>query len=403
MLLSSLQPMARRKVGCSDRTTRAHERVGRSDVGIRSMTKRTRRNHSVFLVSSLLLMLFADEGSAVITSAIPSQWFPPDARSQGLGRAYTAIAEGPAAVWWNPGGLALIDGLYGTPYSRFPVQPRSDGYDIHSYELSGGRDGLGFGAHLQRMKYENWIFTDESGSAIGRFQPYEYVGILGGGIDLNQRVLHASPALALGIGAGLKIFHTKLAPANLALNHRDWKGTSWDLDLGGLAAYKIPLDAPKPRGRGRDAFLEFRGGFTMHNALATNISYLDGEQDDSLGRELRTGAAVRAGIIDLPPLSYLLEATVSAERNWELDPVSGKPGDFYGVEMTLLGLVSLRHGWIRDDEGQTHDTITGYGAGCDVAMDEHRRLGFRYDFASVPSPNRFWETDARTISFWMSW
>lgn len=53
MLLSSLQPMARRKVFCSDRTTQAHERVVRSDVGIRSMTKRTRRNHSVFLVSSL--------------------------------------------------------------------------------------------------------------------------------------------------------------------------------------------------------------------------------------------------------------------------------------------------------------------------------------------------------------
>ena len=289
------------------------------------------------------------------------------------------------------------------PYSKFPVRPARDAYDIHSFELSGGRDGLGFGAHLQRMKYEDWIFTDESGSAIGRFQPYEYVGILGGGIDLNQRVLHGSPALALGIGAGLKIFHTKLAPANLALNHRDWKGTSWDLDLGGLAAYKIPLDAPRLGGRGRDPFLELRGGFTLHNAFARNISFLDGDQDDPLGREFRTGAAVRAGIIDLPPLSYLLEGTLSVERNWELDPSSGKPGNFYGIEMTLLGLISVRHGWIRDDEGQTHDTITGYGAGCDIAVDEHRHIGFRYDFASVPSANRFWETDARTISLWMTW
>lgn len=360
-------------------------------------------NPVVAFATVFLLTISANEASAVLTSAIPSQWFPPDARSQGLGRAYTAIAEGPATVWWNPGGLALNDGMYGTPYSNFPLRPSNDGFEIHSFELSGGRDGLGFGAHLHRMKHEEETFPNAMGVPIGRFQAYEYVGILGGGIDLNQRVLHGSPALALGMGAGLKIFHTKLAPANLALNHRDWQGTSWDLDLGGLAAYKIPLDAPKPRGRGRDAFLEFRGGFTLHNALARNISYLDGEQDDPLGRELRTGAAVRAGIIDVPPLSYLLEATISTERNWELDPDSGKPGNFYGVEMTLLGLISARRGWIRDDQGQTHDTIVGYGAGCDVALDEHRRFGFRYDFASVPSANRFWETDARTITLWMTW
>jgi len=355
------------------------------------------------LLSALLPALLASNGWAALNSAIPSQWFPPDARSQGLGRAYTAIAEGPSAIWWNPAGLALIDGLHGTPYARFPLQPAVDGYEIGALELSGGRNGLGFGAHLHRMDYGRSEFRDETGRTLGRFEPYEYVGLLGGAIDLNQRAIHGSPALALGVGANLKMFHTKLAPARLAANHRDWEGTSWDLDLGGLAAYKMPLHAPALTGKGRDSFVELRGGATLHNALAREISYLEDGAKHSLGRELRAGAAVRAGVMDLAPLSYLVEATVSAERNWELEPVSGTPGDFYGVEMTLLGIASLRHGWVRDDEGQTHDTITGYGVGCDVQMDEHRRVGFRYDFASVPSANEFGEADARTVSVWMTW
>src|SRR6266850_2264315 len=39
-----------------------------------------------------------------------STLFAPGARADGMGRAFTAVANDANAIWWNPGGLAFIRG-----------------------------------------------------------------------------------------------------------------------------------------------------------------------------------------------------------------------------------------------------------------------------------------------------
>jgi hypothetical protein len=183
------------------------------------------------------------------------------------------------------------------------------------------------------------------------------------------------------MGGGLKILHSRLAPEELTLDHKSAIATGWDLDLASLVAYRASLSIlPGPR----SSFAEIRGGLAVHNAFARDISYE--VADDPLGREARAGIALRASVLDLPPFGYLLGATVSAERNWILDPYSAKPGSFYGAEVVFLGLVSIRHGWIRDDDSQIHDTITGYGLGFDLKLagGSARRGALRHRGGALP-------------------
>ena len=101
------------------------------------------------------------------TSGAMVQAFVPDARSQGMGRAFTAVARGPWTVWWNPGALPLQrDNDVG--YSEMQLLPGvASDVRTHSVAAVGARDGFGLGAHYARLDYGKSIATDPQGHEIG--------------------------------------------------------------------------------------------------------------------------------------------------------------------------------------------------------------------------------------------
>ena len=62
------------------------------------------KTNAVLIVVALLAVsaTAADEFEAIGSNYFFEQYMAPDARSEGLGMAFTAVAEGPAGLYWNP-------------------------------------------------------------------------------------------------------------------------------------------------------------------------------------------------------------------------------------------------------------------------------------------------------------
>lgn len=75
-------------------------------------TRRVGGNVKVILLAGCVLFALAGEGRATFftsdetgTTAAVFLKEPIGARSIGMGRAFTAVADGPEAIWWNPAGM----------------------------------------------------------------------------------------------------------------------------------------------------------------------------------------------------------------------------------------------------------------------------------------------------------
>lgn len=94
------------------------------------------RRPRILVATLLMTPAFGPVESAAQISAT----IEPDARSNGMGGAFTAVAEGPAAVWWNPGALAFIQGIEVSPFSRRQLLPGiAEGMWIYSIGASASR------------------------------------------------------------------------------------------------------------------------------------------------------------------------------------------------------------------------------------------------------------------------
>jgi hypothetical protein len=123
--------------------------------------------------------------------------------------------------------------------------------------------------------------------------------------------------------------------------------------------------------------------------LDHTIAFVDPDQAYPLGRRLRIGGAVRARWWDRPPFEHVLQAIVSFEnvsfhsgegdRRQRFEAV-----ERFGGEVSVLGLVAARLGYVNDREGGLQDTTWGLGFGTDLRLDRLGRVGGRFDFASVP-------------------
>ena len=119
---------------------------------------------------ALFLLCFSSVETADAQGGAASQAITPDARSQGMGRAFTAIAEGPMAVWYNPGALGFTEGIYVSPLSYNRLSPDlADDVRFWPFGVTVGRDGIGLGAYLGRLSWGESMATDNDGVELGMF------------------------------------------------------------------------------------------------------------------------------------------------------------------------------------------------------------------------------------------
>jgi hypothetical protein len=288
--------------------------------------------------TALVLLLVLGARADAYDSFPSVQGDIPDARGAALGRAFTAVAEGPGAVWWNPGGLGLVRGWWVVPLSGTPSRSP---FGQSEFRVNGvcGR----IGRQALAVQYARWKAVYEYDSPIS-----ESALTIGYGVDLVEIIRKEQGSrLQWGVGGSAK----RLTWSAANVSSPSLKDLSaYDVDLGTLARLERPLaglpvlsivggvSAPRP------SFMAGRLGLMVRNALDQRM----GPNRAPLGREVRAGLGVESGLIATPPFGHLLRmlATVELDRSLTEESVPGNVN--YGVEVMLLGILTWRYGQFDD-------------------------------------------------------
>jgi hypothetical protein len=292
--------------------------------------------------------------------------FEPGARANGMGRAYSAVADDAYAQWWNPGATAFNrqTQLAGT---HIPwLQGAGTGFDDMFYEFLGWNqyfEGIGnMGVHLTLLDAGSQMQMDEQGNQLGEFHSFDFAGSFGYSYEVIPK--------SLGVGGNFKLIYSYLGP-----------GTGNTEDEGSAFSFAFDLGA-----KYKNMGLKGLDGSLVIQNIGPNVTYVDQSQSDPLPMTVRLGAAYH--VFDTP----MNKMVVSAEASKILANEDGLLTRFvtgwenfdetiYGMggEYTYLDLISLRGGYFVDSAGE----IVGpsFGVGLQYKFDQRYKLSA--DFAMV--------------------
>lgn len=308
------------------------------------------------------------------TSGAASLLITPGARADGMGRAFVALPTDATANWWNPAALALQEGRV---VSLMHAQLVPDLADDVYYENIGYSMHLpgwgGVGLSFIYLGYGKSMATDEEGEELGYFTSYEISPQISIGTTLMD---------GLYAGTTLKYVRVSLAP-EWALRGVEGGGSgvgnTFGADLALLAQMKELIPGiPVP--------VNF--GINVQN-LGPKIAYIDEDQADPIGRNLKAGLGVQ--FINLPALTGL----VSYDFNKSLVYSSEDPIHNAGAEVSYKDFFSGRVGYIYDKQGDITDPT--FGLGFILPIGNSSKLAF--DYASVPQAEVLDRVNKFSLSF----
>lgn len=319
----------------------------------------------------------AEEFERVGSIAGNIRFVDPDARAIAMGTAVVALPDGPSASYWNLGVLGLGGPVGGLSYSS-----RDNVLPFKFFSFAGNHKGIGYGGHLTRMHEETrgrTIYRPEGEV----FEISEHFGLLGAGVDVAQHLEALPDEVAWGVGLGVTYLRSKFAGNT---------GDGWDMDLGTLFAWTIPLSSI-----GFNASVTPQTGYVLRNVWDSTIDY--NGTNHHFGREDRWGVAAVVDVIEDHLHSPLMRATVSWERRGLFQERTRHRRQM-GGEFVLAGMVSARAGYIWN---KNSDNITswGFGFGLRPGNPISPRFGAQIDHAESewPQGNEF---DQTTFSVWVA-
>jgi len=330
------------------------------------------KTHTALLAALLLVAPAVATGTfeTISSIAFPEQYMAPDARSEAMGLAYTAVAEGPAGLWWNPATqLELRNVAVG--YSR--ADQISDNIEFNS--LAGVFE-MGY---LRLGAYRNALSAKDvdMGTALDPFHVAQWKSrVRAGGValDLGRLMFGEETTLFASVGINFKSFESKWDDATHA--------KASDRDLGVIVGTRRFLGDSDDVHRG---WVSWRLGAALVNIDRTALEFTAAkdlairlEQRGRVGLALEGRHGWRHGLGHA--LRWLLTADALKTRHedgWSDDTLTR-----YGAELTLLGLVSGRVGQVEHGEGSAWNGTT-YGGGLSF-VPPGAIFGVRADYASVP-------------------
>ncbi len=251
---------------------------------------------------------------AAVTLAAPAVAGPPGfaflevpagARAAALGGAYSSVARGAEAAFWNPAGLAQFDG------TQF-VGTHTETYEHLRHDqvaVAGRMFGGGLSASLRAMYSEPIPERDDLGNLIGTFGSHDleflagYGRKLAGGMSLGftaqavrERVSDlAASAWAVGAGAAWDLTMLPGSRASLSVHNL---GPSSHYTLEGVQGDPVKLPAAVQAGLSlaHGTFSNLNGLLALDARATTGrkvVLAVGGELDSPAGAALRFG--VRAG------------------------------------------------------------------------------------------------------------
>jgi len=318
------------------------------------------------IITLCLVLMGIAPMAAISQGSLLFLTFETGGRANGMGRAYSAVADDAYAMWWNPGATAF-NRKGQLAFNHIPWLQGSGLNDMF-YEYLGWNqyfEDIGnLNAHIVLLDAGTQEQTDSSGGPLGNFHSFDIAGALG----YSYEVIPAK----LGVGANFKLIYSYLAPAT-GFTDSEGKAFSFGFDLG--AKYLDLGGLP-----GLDMSLVIQN-------MGPNVTFVDQEQADPPPMTVRVGAAYT--VMDNPFNKLILSAEASKmlandDAFLERFATGWKYMDetIYGVgaEYTYLQLIALRGGYFSDEAG----SITGpsFGAGFNYAFSNRYKLSL--DFSMVP-------------------
>lgn len=305
------------------------------------------RIFSCAFVLAVLLAVVAVQAGAQATSGAQSLNITPGARADAMGRANVALSNDATSNWWNPAALAGVNQrVFSLMHTQLVPDLASDVY----YEYLGYAQHVegwgGVGASLIFLTYGKSVATDENGVEQGTFSSYE----LSPSISLGTEI-----AKGLSAGITLKYVYVMLAPAQFTLDKQAGTGDTFAADLGLLydvSGLGIPVKI----------------GANVQN-LGPNISFIDQDQSDPIGRKLWLGVGIKP--FDTGTFRLLWET----DMDKSLIYANEKPIWNTGAELSYGNYAALRAGYIYDKDGEIRDPTFGFGIQVSTLS---------FDYASVP-------------------
>ena len=268
---------------------------------------------------------------------------PAGARAAAMGGAYTSVARGAEAAFWNPAGLADFTGTQFTA-------THTETFENLRHEqvaIAGRHFGGGLAASLRAMYSEPIAERDDLGNLVGSFGSHDLEFLLGYG-----------RTLAGGMSVGLTAQTVRERIADLAAQ-------TWAVNAGAAMNVKALANA--------------RASLSVHH-LGPAAHYRIGGVD---GQAVRLPLAAQAGLSfthEVRGLTGLLALESRATR--------GRQGIFaVGGELDAPAGAALRFGYRQGDDNSTWSAGAGWRTG-----------GLRVDYAFVPSRLALDDTHRFTLS-----
>lgn len=316
-----------------------------------------KRNYKVMALKVILLALLAIAGFSVkLYSQTSGGGFAESylmrdvgARAVGLGGAYTAIANEPDAVFYNPAGLGYFSNqpLVTTSFSSL-------GLGRNHSSIAWGQqvaEGLGLGIGFNSFSSGSFLARDVMGNPIGNFQDYQYS-------------LTAAAAYKLefaSMGASVKYLNNNLLGSN-------------------TAASGVALDF----GAKFDVMNMFSFGVSVQNLTGMMFWNTKGGDFESIPYTIRTGIAMEYGF---NAQEYTSRSTTSGEIETVYIPATRymlfgmdivmrqndvSPSYVAGLEAAVHEMISFRGGLALygDKDGKPMILpMTNWGAGISIKPD----------------------------------
>jgi hypothetical protein len=276
--------------------------------------------------TSLLLILFSVLIAApCIAQDIDPYEVPADARSAALGEAFAAIANTPAALFYNVAGLAQQRGVAVQYGSRiFPVSaPSTNSLYSSGSAVLGSQSLGGFELSYSTHTYNDHYTPPPSSSITTTAAPYDETSY-----DVTAGYAHSiSPSMDAGIGFGYT--HRNINGVN---------GSAEWLDFG-IRYHESLLNGDIPD--------EFSFGFSL-NHIGSPISYNDSlNTNEDLPRSFRAGIAWRIAQPDTNFLSNeFLSAMIAGQYKNVLNESNTSSKGYWslGIEVGAWDVLYFRYG-----------------------------------------------------------
>ncbi|UCD93380.1 MAG: PorV/PorQ family protein [Candidatus Zixiibacteriota bacterium] len=295
--------------------------------------------NSLSIIVGLLAMLVVISGSAEAdennsnagTRVFNFLKIPVGARPMAMGGAFTGVADDEASLYYNPAGIARLEG------KRFLAGYHNNIFDMQSGVL-GYMHPLGEGkkvaVYINYLNYGEFIRTDDNGFEQGTFSGSDILFAGGYAMAVNEQ---------LSVGGTAKLIYEKVDT---------YSSTGFAVDLGGRLSVN-------------EGITNF--GLMIQNLGAQLSTFVDGGEKDPLPLYFRAGAST------YPRGLPLLLA---------LDLIMPTDNDLYfalGGEFLSLRPLYLRAGWTNFGSnfktGAGSDDIAGFSVGFGL---EHRNMQISY-------------------------